>query len=109
MARATLAPVIGSPASWSQKIVWRYSSSATVASARAMIVSGSRKRPHPPLGERHELARGRGQAGGAAGDEREGLVDRGVEPRRLELALARHQRPQRDRVAQAAGGKVERR
>src|SRR5688572_3576202 len=31
MARATLAPVIGSPASWSQKMVWRYSSSATVA------------------------------------------------------------------------------
>src|SRR5918992_940745 len=30
-ARATLAPVIGSPASHSQKMVWRYSSSATVA------------------------------------------------------------------------------
>ena len=32
IARATLAPVIGSPASWSQKMIWRYSSSATVAS-----------------------------------------------------------------------------
>ena len=31
MARATLAPVIGRPASCSQKIVCRYSSSATVA------------------------------------------------------------------------------
>src|SRR5687767_5781575 len=31
MARATFAPVMGSPASWSQKMVWRYSSSATVA------------------------------------------------------------------------------
>ena len=31
MARATLAPVMGRPASWSQKMVWRYSSSATVA------------------------------------------------------------------------------
>ena len=31
MARAMLAPVIGRPASWSQKMIWRYSSSATVA------------------------------------------------------------------------------
>ena len=31
MARATFAPVMGSPASWSQKMVCRYSSSATVA------------------------------------------------------------------------------
>src|SRR5687767_1801842 len=31
MARATLAAVMGSPASFSQKMLWRYSSSATVA------------------------------------------------------------------------------
>ena len=31
MALATLAPVMGRPASWSQKMTWRYSSSATVA------------------------------------------------------------------------------
>src|SRR3954451_10311825 len=36
MARATLAPVICRPASWSQKSVWRYSSSATVTCSEAM-------------------------------------------------------------------------
>src|SRR3954463_10680113 len=36
MARATLAPVICRPASWSQKSVWRYSSSATVTWSEAM-------------------------------------------------------------------------
>ncbi len=44
MAFERLAPVIGSPASCSQKIIWRYSSSATVASAMALIVSGSDER-----------------------------------------------------------------
>ena len=33
MARAMLAPLIGSPASSSQNMIWRYSSSATVALA----------------------------------------------------------------------------
>src|SRR6266496_5403515 len=43
MARATFAPVIGSPASSSQNRTWRYSSSATVACAVVMraIVIGS--------------------------------------------------------------------
>src|SRR3954467_2548244 len=39
MARATFAPVIGRPASCSQKITWRYSSSATVAWSSAMVWS----------------------------------------------------------------------
>src|SRR5690242_11456626 len=38
MARATLAPVMGRPASCSQKIVCRYSSSATVAVSWDMTV-----------------------------------------------------------------------
>ena len=42
MARAMLAPVIGSPASSSQNMIWRYSSSATVASAiQTILVSGA--------------------------------------------------------------------
>src|SRR5688572_26650076 len=103
MARATLAPVIGSPASWSQKIVWRYSSSATVAWSWDMALSISsaptridattrprdrrrRSRLEPRLerheallGQRHELAPGRRELGVAAGDEGERVVQRWVE------------------------------
>ena len=79
MARATLAPVIGRPASCSQKIVWRYSSSATVASAMPLIVSPSAERLHAPLRQLHERARGGREMGVAACDERERLVDRRIE------------------------------
>src|SRR3954467_719474 len=39
---------MGSPASWSQNRVWRYSSSATVASAIAGIVRGAMALPLKP-------------------------------------------------------------
>ncbi|MTD46109.1 SDR family NAD(P)-dependent oxidoreductase [Conexibacter sp. W3-3-2] len=45
MARATLAPVIGRPTSWSQNRVWRYSSSATVACGALMASIVASDRP----------------------------------------------------------------
>src|SRR5262245_48212208 len=49
MARATFAAVIGRPASWSQKMVWRYSSSAMVACAVVMRSSLPRHRDRDTL------------------------------------------------------------
>src|SRR3712207_1538579 len=95
MARATLAPVIGSPASWSQKIVCRYSSSATVACCSGgmcrmltarLCVQAPGERLHLALGQREELARGRREVRVAAGDEGERLVQGWVERRDAELA-----------------------
>src|SRR3954466_450537 len=84
IARATLAPVIGRPASWSQKIVCRYSSSATVACCSdgmpeiltrgAVRLEAANQRLDAPLGHRQEGARGRREVGVATGDERERLV-----------------------------------
>ena len=73
MARATLAPVIGRPASCSQKMVWRYSSSATVAWARRTWSDPNPcpRAPRRAFGQRHERARGGREMRVAAGDEGE--------------------------------------
>src|SRR3954454_20153826 len=97
MARATFAPVIGSPASWSQKIVCRYSSSATVASAMRRIVSVGRGRLGEPagqcldaaLGQRNELPGARREVRVAARHEGERLVEGRRERDRAEAAPPR--------------------
>src|SRR3954470_7399942 len=116
IARATLAPVIGRPASWSQKIVWRYSSSATVAWSDAMRAILVRRRPaaaeslHALGGERHERARGGREMGVAAGDGTGRGQHRRVDGRGGETPG--EPAPERDAagadgVAEPAGGEVE--
>src|SRR3954454_20473549 len=101
MARAMFAPVIGSPASKSQKIVWRYSSSATVAGACASVIWSSilattrsslalraAERAHHVddhrLRQRHHLARRRGELRAVTRDEGERVVQRLGERRHVE-------------------------
>src|SRR4051812_6957636 len=82
-----LAPVIGSPASWSQKSVWRYSSSAGVATVAMALILGRAaarwaclelvlERPEALLRQGDKRARGGRQPAPAARDDREGVVDR---------------------------------
>src|SRR4051794_6311518 len=81
MARAMLAPVMGSPASSSQNMIWRYSSSATVTAwldTLPMVVGGL-----TPLDERRddglvEAVAHRGLRHGGVGEARERLAHRGI-------------------------------
>src|SRR5215218_1279947 len=98
-------------------MVWRYSSSATVAWSDAMEAILVRRRPaaaeslHALGGERHERACGGREMGVAAGDERERVDHRRVE--RHVVQPPGEPAPERDAagadgVAEPTGGEVER-
>src|SRR6476660_5062932 len=101
-----LAPVIGRPASWSQKMIWRYSSSATVAcspdmplilTSHGLGLEAPGERLDAPLGQRRE---------------RERLIERRVEGGHAEPAreaAGGEHRARAQRVAEPAGGQVQRR
>src|SRR5215210_3741247 len=98
-------------------MVWRYSSSATVAWSADMggilVRPGppAAERLHPPGGERHEGPRGGREVRVAARDERERVDDGRVERRRVQppREVAAERDPARaDRVAEATGREVER-
>ena len=73
----TFAAVMGSPASWSQKIVCRYSSSATVAWSWDMRVIVSSARMQHRRHARARIVTGREQAG-SGGRSRQALAARGA-------------------------------
>src|SRR3954468_24334451 len=124
MARAMFAPVIARPASCSQKSVWRYSSSAGVAT----VAMGPILRCPAPgraglelaleglqtlLGEGDERARRGREPAAAARDDREGVVERlgerhPAEALRQTLAECEQEAAPDDGVAEPAAGQHER-
>src|SRR5215210_7089843 len=99
-------------------MVWRYSSSATVAWSDAMgaiLVCDRRAAAEPlhaPRRERHEGARGRREVRVTARDEGERVDDGGVEGGAVQAArerAAERHLARADGVAEAACGEVERR